>query len=591
MESETQRTARLQAMQMADLGTARREHVSTVDKHSHFENVKLSELEAHRQSNIPGTLAYKQAQKHKDGLQDLHKTVSDETQIDTQLDDMMHGQSHRAQLNEQLHGSAKPTVPISSIKKSPHLPKQAFAVNRSTNEVIKNHPLPPRQSGRGGGVIGGRGRGNFSPKVNTGSRVSLGPIPTGKDPALDRNNVSPPVRGRGISKRGGSSSRGSLMRGITRSPRGVSPRDDTPLCQHFNKIVTPQQFMAQVRWASNFGAISQQETASPLQEKVGILAKQVEVVPKKEEPLTPLKAIHEIPTSLQVPKEAISPLKRKIGAVAKQVEVLPKKKESLASVKAIHEEPEISSDSTGSEVLLDIGAEIKFEPSLDLFSSPSLADLDGLDFGKQPGNPASLASGIIEPPQKEEEMDKFAEVFARIFETMPGLKEKIDSKLKLSPTTPPQAAFQEYRSRATTASSTDSSGEKPYEVDVRASPKNLVPHEGIKGFGALRLTESSSQNSDSKKPTGGLTQSIYASAAPRANFRGHSRENSSVVARPAPRPARTIGPQPYNPLAARAGNTQNTTPELQTVIPKGVEELKPRIRTIGPPPWQGSKKA
>ncbi|KAJ5915089.1 hypothetical protein N7454_011201 [Penicillium verhagenii] len=708
MESETQRIARLQAMQMADLGTARREHLSTADKRSNFENVKLSELEAHRQSNIPGTLAYKQAQKHKDGLQgwrDLHKTVSDETQIDAQLDDMMHGQSHRAQLNEQLHGSAKPTAPISSIKNTLHVPKHAFAVNKITKAAIKNPPLGPRQPGRGGGG-GARAHGNFSPRGNTGPRVSLGTVHAGLDPALDRNNVSPSVRGGGIPKQRGSSSRRSSTRGLTRSPGGVLPRDDNPQSSHFDKIVSPQQFMAQVRSASNSTANTQEETASPLEKKVEMVAKQVDVAPKKEEPLTPLKAMHEIPTSLQVPKGAISPLKRKVGAVVKQVEVIPKKEESLTSVKAIPEEPEIPSDPTGSDLLLDIGAEIKLQPSLDLFSSPSLADLDGLDFGKQPEKPASLhlskkprgdtcaepaaPSGIIQPPQGEETVDEIiVDAFVRAIEYVPGLKEKLHSKLRSraqtlvvestsrdegtstsGPVTPPQTAFQKYRSPAPTASSTASSGERYYEVDVSPSPRKLVPNEGIKGFEALRLTESSSQTLRSKKPTGSLTQSIHASAAPRADFRGHNRgnssvihyevdvsasprklvpnegiksfealrltsssqtlpskkptgsltqsvhasdapradfrghnrENSSVMAEMAPRLGRTIGPRPYKPLAARAGNSQKTTPELGfsrlnspnsesfgTVVPQVVEELKPRVRTIGPPPWQGSK--
>ncbi|KAJ5653356.1 hypothetical protein N7490_000359 [Penicillium lividum] len=63
-------TERLKAMQMADLGNARRELISTAEGPSEFKftPVGLDELETSRLSNIPGTAAYKQAARNKNAL-------------------------------------------------------------------------------------------------------------------------------------------------------------------------------------------------------------------------------------------------------------------------------------------------------------------------------------------------------------------------------------------------------------------------------------------------------------------------------------------------------------------------------------------
>jgi len=51
-----------------DLGSARRERVSTEDDPRNICHASLEELEAHRQSNIPGTEAFKRASERKDAL-------------------------------------------------------------------------------------------------------------------------------------------------------------------------------------------------------------------------------------------------------------------------------------------------------------------------------------------------------------------------------------------------------------------------------------------------------------------------------------------------------------------------------------------
>ncbi|KAJ5556491.1 hypothetical protein N7494_000406 [Penicillium frequentans] len=65
MDSDTERIERLKAVQMADLGNARRELITTTDNDSNFSQIGLEELDAGRQSNIPGTKAFELAKANK----------------------------------------------------------------------------------------------------------------------------------------------------------------------------------------------------------------------------------------------------------------------------------------------------------------------------------------------------------------------------------------------------------------------------------------------------------------------------------------------------------------------------------------------
>ncbi|PKY02211.1 hypothetical protein P168DRAFT_320766 [Aspergillus campestris IBT 28561] len=91
---------RLQKLQMADLGTARREHISTADS-AKFNKLRLEDIEATRLSNKVGSRAQRLAQANKDklaGWTNVHKTIGDTEDLED-LDNLMNGQSHRAHLN------------------------------------------------------------------------------------------------------------------------------------------------------------------------------------------------------------------------------------------------------------------------------------------------------------------------------------------------------------------------------------------------------------------------------------------------------------------------------------------------------------
>ncbi|KAL2013861.1 hypothetical protein VTN00DRAFT_1386 [Thermoascus crustaceus] len=151
---------RLKALQMADLGTARREYISTVDKPNIFSHVRLEEIEASRLSNVKGSDAQRLAEKNRAQLNawaNVHKEIDDTGDLED-LDTMMNGQSHRAHLSSMIKESGV----------------QAYA--ESDDSLLKTSRRSPRRvlrsGGRGGGVIGTRGRRSSFPRTHSPTRTT-----------------------------------------------------------------------------------------------------------------------------------------------------------------------------------------------------------------------------------------------------------------------------------------------------------------------------------------------------------------------------------------------------------------------------------
>ncbi|KAL4819126.1 hypothetical protein BDW67DRAFT_194143 [Aspergillus spinulosporus] len=87
-------TERLNRLQEADLGTARREEISTADREHKTWLTQLEVVEASRRSNVQGTIEQQIAQANRDRLDAWTK----------HLDNLLNGQSHRLRLEEELHG-------------------------------------------------------------------------------------------------------------------------------------------------------------------------------------------------------------------------------------------------------------------------------------------------------------------------------------------------------------------------------------------------------------------------------------------------------------------------------------------------------
>ncbi|KAK2739098.1 hypothetical protein FQN57_006664 [Myotisia sp. PD_48] len=102
----------------ADLGTARREHISTVDLPNKYHCTTRAELEASRASNIAGTDSHKLAEQNKSKLgawNDAWKTIGGDNEGES-LNPLMDGQTHRAQLSRVIANN--PAATVSKIRKA-----------------------------------------------------------------------------------------------------------------------------------------------------------------------------------------------------------------------------------------------------------------------------------------------------------------------------------------------------------------------------------------------------------------------------------------------------------------------------------------
>ncbi|KAJ6103943.1 hypothetical protein N7486_004165 [Penicillium sp. IBT 16267x] len=415
MDSDAARTERLKAVQMADLGTARREFISTADNRSHFSHIGLEELEASRESNISGTAAFKKAaanSKKLNNWRNLHKTIDDEGSINAQLEGMMHGQSHRAQLNENMRQRQRPPNTMFEFGASQPAPPNNFS--NFPNSSATNHPIPAPYPGRGRGGIGGRGRGMFPSTVSTGPRTQFASMPARLDPALDSNNITSALRGAGIfkSRKPASPKRGSLSHG-TSNPLMRATKPGTPVSSF--KIASPQEFLAQAQPSSSASVTASPKVPSPLNSstqprKTTGPTIALEVKDKKANVATASVPPAATPTpSPSAPaRKIIAPRPKRVETLARKVEAMAREARPLLK-KVEVESPMLPIDvpvkgivqddvkgkkksQSAAGLLLDLGSTPPAEASLAIFSSPSIADLSGIDFPKE------VLVAKVEPP-------------------------------------------------------------------------------------------------------------------------------------------------------------------------------------------------
>ncbi|GAB1204504.1 hypothetical protein APSETT445_003159 [Aspergillus pseudonomiae] len=150
---DPEKAERLSRLQMEDLGTARREHISTTDNRK-VKKARLEDIEATRLSNQPGTEAQRLAEQNRQQLtewKNVFKKLGDTLDLEN-LDDLLNGQSHRLQLRAALHGSGNYDSGRSS-KTTDDYPKISEALHSASTRGS-------RTRGRGGGIAGTRGRGD-----------------------------------------------------------------------------------------------------------------------------------------------------------------------------------------------------------------------------------------------------------------------------------------------------------------------------------------------------------------------------------------------------------------------------------------------
>ncbi|KAJ5703739.1 hypothetical protein N7493_010877 [Penicillium malachiteum] len=427
MASETEQNERLKRLQMADLGTARREYISATDDRKNISFVRIEELEAARQSNIPGTAEYKQALKDSAPInmwRNLHNEINDTSNADSQLSDLMHGQSHRAHLNDMMRfeghhhrfGSQRQVLPKPfprALPKASPMPPPSIPY-KTVPRGPKSPPIRLASGAHEAGILGTRGRGFLSPPRAPAQRT----IPTGK-----KDQIRPSTRSSSSSQE----SKKSRRKGFPNYAKITHKRSARPHQEmsFSGTMASPQQFLAQVQarmahsklsLAKSIHAPAEENTSDlPLQNTERKKQAQVEAAfDKPKNTITP-------PASAVVP-ETPTPAPRKLsgqksfsvkdGILVQPAEAIKTSPLSLKPSK-LPDKPEFSSGSTDSQkdgsksgkvpttrdtmtgVLLDI------ENSLDApdvsenpLSSPGIAQLSGLNFYTQADD---------RPSQKENE--------------------------------------------------------------------------------------------------------------------------------------------------------------------------------------------
>ncbi|EAW10162.1 uncharacterized protein ACLA_046270 [Aspergillus clavatus NRRL 1] len=246
-------TERLKRLQMEDLGTLRREHISTADSKS-FRNIRLKDIEATRMSNVAGTDAERVAKANAPRLNawaNVYKEIGDTQELE-QLDSLLDGQSHRLQLRAVIQESGGQSY-SKSVQKKDNFLKAAERAPSGRSISARGSKI----SGRGGGVIGTRGRVTKHPAPTAQPQALQQPVVSKlgnylvesphsrkrlQDPALDSNNDSP--------RKG----REEYARKVQRETRGVkrelaSLKKRRPISRaDYSRILSPpESFLAVAR--------------------------------------------------------------------------------------------------------------------------------------------------------------------------------------------------------------------------------------------------------------------------------------------------------------------------------------------------------
>ncbi|BAE59386.1 unnamed protein product [Aspergillus oryzae RIB40] len=433
---------RLSRLQMEDLGTARREHISTTDSRK-VKKARLEDIEATRLSNQPGTEAQRLAEQNRQQLtewKNVFQKLGDTDDLEN-LDELLNGQSHRLQLRAALHGSGSYDSGR-SLKATDDYPKPSEA-------LLSASTRGSRSRGRGGGIAGTRGRGDIRAVTvrlpsGTSNRASAskpghhvqqasGARKASLDPALEINNSDPYGKGRGkqaqnqppyqFGKNRGSDERSQVSTVVkTRRPITVNlPRLLSPpecFLEEARKLLQRVSETAPATTQNESNLPSAPSTASPRENRM-------------EQPITTQKALlsntkavasHDEPASVTTltiaPHENPEPQLSAAQVTADRVikDNLSENAESTIVISKTTRKDQSASESvlkTPEESLLDLSSTPPTKDSFmrddNLIMSPSLQELEGLEFMQSLTNtPGSTSSPIVQRPECEEPLKSTA---------------------------------------------------------------------------------------------------------------------------------------------------------------------------------------
>ncbi|PWY86215.1 hypothetical protein BO70DRAFT_428265 [Aspergillus heteromorphus CBS 117.55] len=382
---------RLRRLQMEDLGSARREYISTADGRNDM-RVRMEDIEASREVNIPGSDAHRRARVNQTQLADWANVGNtlDDTEDLEQLDSLLNGQSHRLNLRAAIRenrGQFNPQLPRAVVR----LP--GAALPRSSSLSL----------GRGGGVAGTRGRDTRHSSLKEGiskpgHRGAPAPAPPRRDPAADRSNYYTSHRDGNASKREESV---RIQRGQMHTRKPTS-RPQRPTRTFTPELCTPEVFMAFLRGKNDKKTMEatpvgdqtiSDDDRSLIKQKpsvaVGAGERQTssneEVVPQAQAP----KKDKNLTLTMQAPSQTDKSISE-LTPTQVQKKELPKSSlpMAIAPPELKLEEASVSMSEIGrstavkdaTDVLVDFTLTPPQRPTATPIMSPSFEDLRGLEF-------------------------------------------------------------------------------------------------------------------------------------------------------------------------------------------------------------------
>ncbi|KAJ5665746.1 uncharacterized protein N7477_008194 [Penicillium maclennaniae] len=237
--AEAAKQERLMRLQMDDLGTARRERLSTEDDPKNIHHVQHQVLEATRGSNIPGTEAYRKASQNRTALAawaKVGKIVAAQESSHEQLADIGGGQSHRASLNARLaearsfHNESTRTASAKRARRKSRAGAQVAQSHRHFNPITTRASTMPVVS---------HSRSQYPPaKVITSGKGQIAKSYDSLSQSPSQESGSLKARGRGHASRGN-------------QVGAVRGRPDTLSCRQIgnwaDNISSPQVFLDNLR--------------------------------------------------------------------------------------------------------------------------------------------------------------------------------------------------------------------------------------------------------------------------------------------------------------------------------------------------------
>ncbi|KAL4798850.1 hypothetical protein BDV19DRAFT_385932 [Aspergillus venezuelensis] len=373
---------RLNRLQEDDLGTNRRERVSTVDRA--FHETRIEVIEASRRSNILGTAEQQVALAKRAELAawaNFHRVIGD-TGDQEDLDPLLNGQSHRLKLNDSQGGRTHSFGP---------------AGRGNTSSTHSSQRIPACHSGL---ISASNGASSAGPSTRRLSRaISTGPqAPSGLDPALNRNNFSDQSkRCRPFDNPKSSAHRYPLQ------------KNRRPLGSFSQVLSSPEEFLAAARGMVSTRQLPKEAPSEPksqetlMEQGVATASKSVSLKSPSSDPL---------PENVLAPNQQTPPTplgKRKTPGDALPEEPHKKISPSTGELSEDQQKPDTNSQSSAANgehtvpisrppkavgILLDFNCVTPDNFVAEPGRSPALEELQGLEFMQSSQSQTSISSAV-----------------------------------------------------------------------------------------------------------------------------------------------------------------------------------------------------